>query len=310
MKKGIISIGVAILLLAVVFSGCFEENKETADNNGSIPQNIPKKESGFIQNLINNASVGDTINIPSGKYYGNIVIDKSINLIGENKNTTIIKGNGSQDVLYISVDNVNISGFTIQNSNHGIKIYSNYSSFTNNIITDNKEGIYFYYSSNNIISGNTINSNNNSGIYLRYLSNNNIIYNNIIKDNWWGISIYDYSSNNTISGNTLDNNNYGIYFVWAGSNVISGNTIKNNGDGIEFYHSSSNIIYHNNLINNTQNANDTGINTWYNTILKEGNYWDDYLGIDNNGDGIGDTPYQIPGGDNKDNYPLMNPVYI
>ena len=41
----------------------------------------------------------------------------------------------------------------------------------------------------------------------------------------------------------------------------------------------------------------------------KGNFWDNYTGIDNNGDGIGDTPYIIDE-NNQDNYPLMAPVTI
>ena len=61
------------------------------------------------------------------------------------------------------------------------------------------------------------------------------------------------------------------------------------------------------LKNNTDwNAEGDNNNQW--DYMGFGNYWDNYTGIDNNGDGIGETPYTFIGG--KDNYPLINESWI
>jgi hypothetical protein len=47
------------------------------------------------------------------------------------------------------------------------------------------------------------------------------------------------------------------------------------------------------------------MNQWDNGTI--GNYWDDYNGSDLDDDGIGDTPYIIPGpGGNQDNFPIWD----
>ena len=68
-----------------------------------------------IQNAINNATEGDTIYVYSGTYYENITINKTITLIGENKNTTIIDAEGKENAVNITADYVNMSGFTVTN---------------------------------------------------------------------------------------------------------------------------------------------------------------------------------------------------
>jgi len=342
----------------------------------------------YIQVAIDDANPGDTVFVYAGVYYESLLIDKSINLIGEDKKDTIIDANGL-DGVEISADWVTLSCFTIQNglnkngivlseyssnntiidniitnSNHGIDLDS---SNNNNLISDNAitnnnyYGIHLSHSSNNIIMDNTITENSNDGISLGFSDNNNIISgntiisnrggidfynsdNNIITDNtitkseYYGTVLSEFSSNNLISNNTITNNDYtgirirrmsynntvvdntisensynGMAIYDSQENAISGNTItlnKNNGIYLEF--ASNNKIYHNNFMDNKIHANTKhGQDTvWDNGHPSGGNYWDDYTGIDANGDSIGDTPYYIPGGEYRDRYPLMTPYNL
>ncbi len=86
-----------------------------------------------IQSAIDNASAKDTVYVYSGVYYENVDINKPINLIGADKNTTIIDGNqegphGSN--IEITADSVIVSNFTFLNTKGYyefsiIKIHSN-----------------------------------------------------------------------------------------------------------------------------------------------------------------------------------------
>ncbi len=248
-------------------------------------------------------------------------------------NTLISTQNGIN--LRKSENNTIVKNMILSSSGHGIYIQSSSTySFTygtllypsdNNRIIDNFikssswYGIYLYgFLNNTLVAYNTV-TESKYGIYLYYYcsagsgcpphSNNTIAFNNIQNSTYYGIYLEGKTENNTIAENTIRYSAERGMLVGgnAGENLIVNNTIAENKYGIYFSSGENNSIYHNNIINNTYRQAYTysyGKNAW--NTSSEGNYWSDYTGIDNNSDGIGDTPYTFQIGA-QDNYPFMNP---
>jgi len=247
-----------------------------------------------IQEAIDNAESGDTIYVYSGTYNENIIITKNIILTGENRETTIIDGQKNDHVIYANGTDLNpigffISGFTVKNAggegNDCIALSNiNECEISNNIITnsDESDGIQIHQCTGLQMYNNQI-TNNDKGLGILMInSQDSVIYQNTIQNNQKGIELQLNSNNNKIYENIIAQNSlYGIH-------------LRTN--------SNTNIFYLNDFTENGENAYDSLTNTW--SLNTQGNYWDDYAGSDSNSDGIGDTPYSIPGGDNLDEYPL------
>ncbi|HDQ06649.1 MAG TPA: DUF1565 domain-containing protein [Candidatus Bathyarchaeota archaeon] len=183
----------------------------------------------------------------------------------------------------------------------------------NQTLTNNSQGILLVATSNSLITKNYI-TNNDYGIALfapyeqcigNVITGNNITAN--IKD-----GIHSWHSDGTvINGNSITGNKEnGINFFESPNVHIIGNAITgNNGYGVKlWFHSNNCSIYHNNFVNNEKSAlADSQPTCWDNGTA--GNYWGDYTGVDNDDDGIGDTPHSIGDG-NTDHYPLMEPFEV
>jgi len=161
-----------------------------------------------IQWAIGNASDGDTIFVRAGTYYEHVVANKTMSLMGENRGTTIIDGNGIiTPIVHITANNVTIEGFTIQNSGliygfEGGGIYitdSNRNNIVNNTITNTQYGINLSNSTSNTFVGNTIIENDVGIQFLEDYSGNSTVYHNNFINNGWQFS--DFAASN----NTWDN---------------------------------------------------------------------------------------------------------
>ncbi len=299
-----------------------------------------------IQAGIDAAAIGDTVQVNCGIYFEHVAIDKAIRLIGQGLNCTMIHGSDSGSVLTIQSNGVEIRNLSFIHAgpgqpyegswDAGIKIedydsclierclfYDNgaagitwaasaYNEVRHCRFTDNAAGIYAFemweggvFEDNyaHVIECNHFRDNGQSGILYEH-------------------SLSMYHRENIIRYNMFEGNNIGINMIMSHENVVEYNSIVNSDytgifvmmcmGGGEF-----NTFHHNCLINNGSGPSQAkwageGTNYWYSLIEAEGNYWSDYTGPDNNGDGIGDSAHMIEsyGDQAYDPYPLMYPADV
>ena len=288
MKKCVIIWGVfLLLLLSSIVPFVTGSNISSNDFIYVDDDNIDGPWDGSIEHpyqTINDGVIasidGDTVYVNSGIYgegytdeYACIKIDRRIHLLGEDKYTTIIDANQSpipaKMGVVISVDEVRISGFTIQNAvwegggiGRGISIDYKRPPINDILISDN------------------IIINNDYGI-IDFDGNNCKIYNNIISNNVdVGILAGD---NSNVYENLVLNNTIGIFV--SSPSVIEYNQIMENEIGVYASHTPSTIRF-NNFINNDVQASFIKGNMLIFLIIEplsffskqrwNNNYWDDW----------------------------------
>jgi parallel beta-helix repeat protein len=235
-----------------------------------------------IQEAVDHASAGDTVFVKKGTYYcgfDNVVIRKSLSLIGEDANATIIDGQfetykyrlgglGGLSTVIVGASNVLITGFNITNGVNAITISQNVSGvrIVGNNLMGNMVGIDDADNSRDnglVVSGNDITNNSVTG--LRLTSSNNVISNNLFSDNNEALSLY-YGDNVTVCYNRIVNNSRGVTLAEVSSASIFGNNMTGSlgydsslddyGYGIEFKSNcNDSLIYDNSIWDNTHGIN-------------------------------------------------------
>ncbi len=163
-----------------------------------------------IQEAINNAHNGDTIFVRSGTYYENVVVNRTVSIVGEDESSTVIDGKGMGTTVQVTASNVTVSGFTIQGSSAG-------------------------YTLSGLLSGIQV-----------YQSSGNNISHNVIRDNYVGISLRQ-SSENTLTANIAYYNGYNFAVDVSGDSssqfdnyVDTSNTVD--GKSIYYLKDESNLV--------------------------------------------------------------------
>lgn len=192
-----------------------------------------------------------------------------------NASKLVLKENvvtGGRDGIYVSaVEDSLIENNRFEATRYGVHYMFSYSNtLLNNHGTKNFSGFALMGSRYIKAKGNVSTHNEEHGLLLRDIENCEI-RDNRLEHNGLGLFVYS-SIDNQITGNLLAANEVGAKF-WAGSlrNEVSYNEFVGNRTQI-FYVSSQDLEW------GTDGP---------------GNYWSDYTGWDQDGDGMGDRPYRL-----------------
>ena len=275
--------------------------------------------------------------------YGNNITYNAWGICLDHSSNNAIYGNNIEN----SIDYFGQAGIFLQNSSdnaiYGNNITNNFYSIAlwgsgssgNNVSFNNilVGGLIVYDSYENVVEGNLVNGK--PLVYLEDAANvevadagqviavnsRNITVRNLeISNTTIAIEFWNTNESKIVNCN-LASNHIGIFLQNSSNNAIYGNNIANSYGGIGLLWSDGNVVYLNNFIGNDEHvylsfsvnnvwSSPSPLNYTYNDANFTGylgNYWDDYAGSDSDGDGVGDTPYQIDS-ENVDNYPLMEPV--
>ncbi|MBT2736118.1 nitrous oxide reductase family maturation protein NosD [Bacillus sp. ISL-7] len=196
-----------------------------------------------LQATIDSLKDGAVLQLENKTYQGNIVINKAMTIIGSTK--TVIKGDGTGNVISIKAPHVKLSHLTVthgsMNRNSAeeyaaIKIYTNNNVVEHINIRDSFHGIYLSQAHDNTIRANHVKgmgkgkiAEQGNGIHV-YYANDNLLEKNTIEGSRDGM-FFEYANNNHSYENNISHTRYGLHYMYSDENIFKKNTFTMNTGG-------------------------------------------------------------------------------
>ncbi|HET8549244.1 MAG TPA: nitrous oxide reductase family maturation protein NosD [Bryobacteraceae bacterium] len=201
-----------------------------------------------VADAVARAAAGDTVFVAPGVYTGNLVIEKTLRLIGTGR--PVLRGLGRGSVVTVRAPRCEIRGFRIERSggslieeDSGIILYSDGNRIVDNELDDILFGIYFYHSNDNIVRHNRVRGRTRieqgergAGLHL-WDCLRNVIEDNTVSETRDGMYLQN-ASESAIRRNIVTRVRYGLHYMYSNDNVFEENVFDRNVAGAAIMYSS------------------------------------------------------------------------
>jgi nitrous oxidase accessory protein len=222
-----------------------------------------------ISRALENATPGDTIVVAAGEYHEDLVIDKTVILVGEGR--PHIRGLGEGDVVRVTGDDVELRGFSVSGSgvdmlvsDAGIKIYGTRARIIDNHLFDNLFGVYLRGCTEALVENNKIRGRaevdlgrRGAGVHF-FDAHRNVVRGNDIAYVRDGV-YFDHSDFNAVEDNRFSRLRYGVHYMYCEENRFYRNVFRDSVGGAAIMYTERVTFSENQILNNREGYNAFGL---------------------------------------------------
>jgi len=270
-----------IVFAAVIFALAMQSDM-TVPASAMVDGRPNASEASPIQRLVDTATAGSTIEIPPGRYEGDLIIDRPLHLRGRDRPVLLGSRGGSvvrvraADVTIESIDIDARGGGDLGRDASGIHVAAPRVSIRDCHITNALFGVYLREADGSTVQGCTIRGipgkdagEKGSGIHIWNTGRFSIIGNDI-RDVRDGIYIQS-SSGGRIAGNVAADLRYGIHYMFSDDNTFEDNRFENGAAGAALMNSKGITFRRNRFVHNRGFASVGLLLKSCDDVLAEGN---------------------------------------